>query len=266
MTAQVHQPDDSSEVAGLFLQHLVVLDALGRGQFAHAYREVTACVAPGTEPASAPEVMWFLLDLAEAAHRGGHRDAAAAHAAAIGKEDSHDLIARSPRLVLHARAAAALVANGPTADDLFQQAVRTPGAAAYPFDLARVHLLYGEHLRRAFAARRAREELLVARQIFSDLGAGPWLERTEAELRAVTPDRGGSRTSELTPQEREIALLAAAGMSNKEIAQQRHLSPRTVGAHLYRAFPKLGITSRAALRDALSSLEGSASGRREAGS
>ena len=57
----------------------------------------------------------------------------------------------------------------------------------------------------------------------------------------------------LTPQELRIALLAAEGRSNKEIGQQLHLSPRTVGAHLYRIFPRLGITSRAALRDALSS-------------
>ncbi|HEV7655643.1 MAG TPA: helix-turn-helix transcriptional regulator [Mycobacteriales bacterium] len=55
----------------------------------------------------------------------------------------------------------------------------------------------------------------------------------------------------LTPQEREIGLMAASGMSNKQIGESLFLSPRTVGTHLYRAFPKLGITSRAALRDAL---------------
>jgi DNA-binding NarL/FixJ family response regulator len=60
----------------------------------------------------------------------------------------------------------------------------------------------------------------------------------------------------LTPQEREIAMLAAAGLSNKEIGQRLFLSHRTVGAHLYQIFPKLGITSRAALRDALASLPG----------
>jgi DNA-binding CsgD family transcriptional regulator len=58
----------------------------------------------------------------------------------------------------------------------------------------------------------------------------------------------------LTPQEREIAMLAASGLSNKQIGQRLYLSHRTVGAHLYRAFPKLGVTSRAGLRDALDSL------------
>jgi DNA-binding CsgD family transcriptional regulator len=60
-----------------------------------------------------------------------------------------------------------------------------------------------------------------------------------------------TRLPALSPQEREIALLAAAGLSNKEIGERLHVSHRTVGAYLYRIFPKLGITSRAALRDAL---------------
>ena len=60
----------------------------------------------------------------------------------------------------------------------------------------------------------------------------------------------------LTPQERQIAELAAAGLTNKEIGQQLFLSHRTVSGHLHRVFPKLGITSRAALRDGLASLVG----------
>jgi len=192
---------------------------------------VTAVVEPGTDPTSAPDVLWFLLDLAEAAQRSGHHDEAAAHLAAT--TSSLDLVSGSSRLVLHARATAALLAAGAAADELFESALSTPGAEVYPFDLARVHLLYGEHLRREFSAAQAREHLRIA-------GAH------------------ASRVAALTPQELEIAQLAASGLSNKEIAQQRYLSPRTVGAHLYRTFPKLGITSRAALRDALSSLDADA--------
>ena len=64
----------------------------------------------------------------------------------------------------------------------------------------------------------------------------------------------------LTPQEREIALLAATGLTNRQIAARLYLSPRTVSAHLYRIFPKLGITSRAALRDALNATSGDTAG------
>ncbi|WP_424860487.1 response regulator transcription factor [Streptomyces sp. MMS24-I29] len=55
----------------------------------------------------------------------------------------------------------------------------------------------------------------------------------------------------LTGQELRIARLTATGLSNKEIGRQLQLSPRTVAAHLYKIFPKLGITSRAALAHAL---------------
>jgi DNA-binding NarL/FixJ family response regulator len=58
----------------------------------------------------------------------------------------------------------------------------------------------------------------------------------------------------LTPQERQIAELAAAGLTNKDIGQQMFLSHRTVSGHLHRVFPKLGVTSRAALRDALAAV------------
>jgi DNA-binding NarL/FixJ family response regulator len=55
----------------------------------------------------------------------------------------------------------------------------------------------------------------------------------------------------LTPQQQQVAELAASGLTNKQIGEQLFLSPRTVATHLYELFPKLGITSRAALRDAL---------------
>lgn len=253
MTTSPHTSEATLDVAGLFLHHVAVVAALGRRDFAHAYREVTAAVEPGATPAESPEVLWFLLDLAEAALRTGHATEATAHTAAA--RASAPLLESSPRLVLHVRAAAALLATGPAADEFFEEALRTPGAAAYPFDLARVQLLYGEHLRRCFAPTRAREQLAAARATFRDLGAATWSDRADAELRAVSPDRARARVAELTPQELEVARLAASGLSNKEIAERRFLSPRTVGAHLYRAFPKLGITSRAALRDALDSWE-----------
>ena len=85
----------------------------------------------------------------------------------------------------------------------------------------------------------------------------PWAARARDELRAAgaTVKRAAGHAATLSAQERKIAELAAAGQSNKQIAAQLYLSPRTVGAHLYRIFPKLGITSRAGLSMALRALD-----------
>ncbi|MGW2715335.1 response regulator transcription factor, partial [Streptomyces sp. NPDC001356] len=100
----------------------------------------------------------------------------------------------------------------------------------------------------------------LAGRAFEKLGATPWLVRAQSELRASgvavpadTGGRGGRGT--LTAQEFEIATLAASGLTNKQIAERLFLSHRTIGAHLYQIYPKLNITSRTALRDALNALD-----------
>jgi DNA-binding NarL/FixJ family response regulator len=112
-------------------------------------------------------------------------------------------------------------------------------------------------LRRQRRYRQAQTALTVAADAFDLLGAQPWAARTAAELRAAgsTPHRGYTAEVTLSSQERRIAELAADGLSNKEIAEQLYLSPRTVGAHLYRVFPKLGVTRRSGLRPALDALD-----------
>ena len=91
--------------------------------------------------------------------------------------------------------------------------------------------------------------------MFRTLGAAPWAERAEAELRATGETlrkRDMSAVEQLTPQELQIAGLVTEGLTNKEIAAQLFLSPRTVDYHLRKVFTKLGITSRAELiRDGL---------------
>jgi DNA-binding CsgD family transcriptional regulator len=139
--------------------------------------------------------------------------------------------------------------------DAFERALTVPDAARWPFDLARVHLTYGERLRRDRAARDARRHLGAARDIFSQLGAAPWAARARSELRATgqaAADDHRQAPVTLTPQQRQIAALAAAGLTNKQIGERLYLSHRTVATHLHQIFPKLGVTSRAALRDALS--------------
>jgi DNA-binding CsgD family transcriptional regulator len=119
---------------------------------------------------------------------------------------------------------------------------------------AKLDLAHGVRLRRTARAAAARAPLRAARDAFDALGATVLAERARSELRAAgeassAPVPGAAQL--LTPQELEIATLAAAGLTNREIGRQLFLSHRTVGSHLYRAFPKLGITSRSQLRTAL---------------
>jgi DNA-binding NarL/FixJ family response regulator len=124
----------------------------------------------------------------------------------------------------------------------------------WPFQRARLQLTYGAWLRRQRRIADARSALRSARDAFDAIGTPAWAERARQELRAAGETSQG-RTPEvwdqLSPQELQIASMAAEGLSNREIAQRLYLSPRTVGSHLHRAFPKLGITSRTQLGSAL---------------
>ena len=182
------------------------------------------------------------------------RDAAARDAAAEGGGLTAQVQALEARKALLAGTVAALEAPDDLTARLFEAVLADPGARWWPFDLARVHLLYGERLRTSREITRSRYHLREALAAFECLGAASWAERAAAELAATTPvrqRREAGQREPLTAQELEVAELAAAGLSNKEIARRLYMSHRTVGAHLYRIFPKLGISSRAALRDAL---------------
>ncbi|MFD5508341.1 ATP-binding protein [Streptomyces sp. NPDC127051] len=231
--------------------HAQALAALGQGRYEEAYRHATA-VSPAGELAShVPTALFLVMDLVEAAIRTGRQTEAAAHVTAAREAG---IAAVSARLTMTVEASAALTARAPQAGELFRRALSTPAADRWPFDRARVQLAYGEHLRRTRATTEARTHLADAHDTFQRLGARPWAARAAAELRATGQTAGHADTTgpaTLTPQQREIAHLAAAGLTNKQIGERLHLSPRTVSSHLHQLFPKLGITSRAALRDAL---------------
>ena len=115
---------------------------------------------------------------------------------------------------------------------------------------ARTQLLYGAWLRRARRKSDARTQLRAAVDTLDRIHAAPWAEQARAELTAAgatAPRTDWASSPRLTPQELQVARLAAQGLSNRDIAAQLFLSPRTVGYHLYKAFPKLGITSRSQL-------------------
>ena len=235
----------------VFADHARTLAALGRSDFEDAYHRVVAISPPGEFPVHVPHALSVSMDLVTAAIHSGRPVEAAAHVAAMRELN---LSALSPRLALLEAGSAALVAPAGEAAEIFEKAVTSPGCERWPFDLGRVQLAYGEHLRRSRATTQSRRLFTQAFETFERLGARPWAARAAQELRAT--GRASARADDvavpaLTPQEQEIAMLAASGLTNKQIGKQLYLSHRTVGAHLYRVFPKLGITTRAALRDAL---------------
>jgi DNA-binding CsgD family transcriptional regulator len=141
-----------------------------------------------------------------------------------------------------------LLSGGADAEQHFDEAIELHSDVNRPFDRARTELLFGEHLRRDRQRRKARVYLRAAFETFDALGAPRWAARAGAELRAsgeTARKRDPSTLGELTPQERQIAQLVGDGRSNKEIAAQLFLSPRTIDYHLRKVFMKLGISSRA---------------------
>jgi DNA-binding CsgD family transcriptional regulator len=142
----------------------------------------------------------------------------------------------------------ALLATRPTGEAFGKAAALADSLP--PFQQARGELLYGEWLRRERQRQQARRHLRAALELFRQLGATPWEERTAAELRATgetTRKRDPSTLDQLTPQELQIAALVSQGLTNREIAGQLFLSPRTIDYHLRKVFSKLGIASRTEL-------------------
>jgi DNA-binding CsgD family transcriptional regulator len=136
----------------------------------------------------------------------------------------------------------ALVTGGEEAEWHYLAALERPEAS---FEHARTELLYGAWLRRARRKTESRAHLIAALDHLERAGATPWAQQARDELAATQPAQPGP--TPLTPQELQVTRLAAQGLPNRDIAAQLFLSPRTVAYHLYKAYPKLGITSRAEL-------------------
>jgi DNA-binding CsgD family transcriptional regulator len=224
--------------------------ALGVGRYADAFNHLHRIYDPTDVAYHRPTGYETIDFLAEAGARSGHR------AEALAQLQLMEPAARgnpAPHIQNSLRQAAALLADDADAASLFGAALDSQ-TGAYPLDRARLQLAYGIWLRRHRRRADSRVSLHAARDTLDTIGAIPWSERARQELRAageVSRRRGPHVLDLLTPQELQIARMAAAGLSNKRIGAELFLSHRTVGVHLYRLFPKLGITSRAALRDAL---------------
>ena len=219
---------------------------LGHARWVEAIERLDSMEEDGSGAKDPVMAALMLPDKIEAAVRAGRLDAARAALAHFQAWAEHSgAPSAQPRLA----SCRAQLAEGETATEHYEQALHLR-ADARPFDLARIRLLYGEHLRRERRRSEARTQLRAALEGFERLGADPWAERARAELRATgetARKRDPSTVDQLTAQELQIARYVAAGLSNKEVAAQLFLSPRTIDAHLRNVFSKLGIKSRTQL-------------------
>ncbi|WP_344820493.1 helix-turn-helix transcriptional regulator [Actinoplanes cyaneus] len=155
-------------------------------------------------------------------------------------------------LALRDRCRALRTRDGEAAEEHFHAALRRVGEGGFP--RAHTELLYGRLLRRRRRHVAAREHLRRAAETFRLLGAEPWAAQSARELRAAGERSGpemitaapvrGDRDAVLTAQQQRIATLVAEGATNREVAQELHLSPRTVDHHLRNVFARLGVRSR----------------------
>ena len=190
-------------------------------------------------------------DRLEVATRTGHLDTAARCLTELEQFAEVTDTSHARRVVAYGRALLAAQGDSPAAaEEFFSLALRTEPGHDRPFERARTHLAYGEFLRRSRRRVHAREQLRTALQTFQDLGAEPWVQRAELELRAsgeTARKRDAITSVALTAQERQIASSVAQGLSNRQVAAELFLSPRTIDFHLRNVFAKTGITSRGEL-------------------
>jgi DNA-binding CsgD family transcriptional regulator len=216
------------------------------------YEDALAAVAPAERLSTEGPAVWTLTELIEAAVRLGQPERAR-HAfervqettRAAGTDWAVGIEARS----------LALLSEGDDAEELYKEAIARLRRTSIRVQLARTHLLYGEWLRRERRRLDAREQLRTAHQLFRDFGVEAFAERARLELQA-TGERARKRTvdtlDQLTPQETQIARLAAEGHTNREIAARLFISASTVEYHLRKAFRKLDVKSRTQLEGRLS--------------
>ncbi|MGW7724468.1 ATP-binding protein [Streptomyces canus] len=228
--------------------------ALFDGRAAEAYDALARAFDPA-DPHYHSVSRWLLApDLADAAVAAG-----TVQRARELLEGLPELAARLPSemmVVAHVYTEAVLAPDD-TAEELYTAAL-TALPASWALARARLHLHHGRRLRRQRHNVDARNPLRSARDEFDRVGARPWAEMAREQLRAAGESSGrrhANTSDRLSAQEMQIAVLASRGLSNREIGQRLFISHRTVGAHLYRIYPRLGITSRGKLAAALAALQ-----------
>jgi DNA-binding CsgD family transcriptional regulator len=218
------------------------------GRYAEA---LTAAEQASEHPEELLFSTWGSVELIEAAARSGKRQRATDALERL-TESTH-ACGTDWALGVEARSQA-LLSDGEVADRLYREAIDRLGRTRVRWALARAHLLYGEWLRRETRRTDARQQLRIAHQMFTTMGAEGFAERARRELLATgetARKRLAENAGQLTIQEAQVAALAREGLSNLEIGARLFISPRTVEYHLGHVFTKLGINSRMQLHRAL---------------
>jgi DNA-binding CsgD family transcriptional regulator/tetratricopeptide (TPR) repeat protein len=229
-----------------------VLSALGASRHEEAFATAERLFDPD-DPAHHPSMRcWLIGDLAEAAVNTDRREHGLRRLAEV-----EALVGEHPEtwVALELRYARALLeVESEAATAAFDKAL-SADLSRWPFQRGRLLLAHGRWLRRERRVTESRVPLRAARDIFDALGCAAWADQTRRELRASGESsrrRDPALRDQLTAQELQIAQLAAEGLSNREIGQKLFVSPRTVSTHLYRLYPKLGISGRGELAAVLS--------------
>jgi DNA-binding CsgD family transcriptional regulator len=224
--------------------------ASGRGEHDRAFEYLARLHDPHDPGRHAMHGLWSLASLADAAAASGELVAARAILAGLHADVR---ATSSPAGRMNLDYAEAILASDETVEERLRTAVRSD-LATWPHERHRLLLHYGSWLRRHHRIRESRDYLRTARDGFDQLGSRPWARRAREELRAAGEQSSSQVTEpwdELSPQEAQIASMVAEGLTNRQIGERLFLSHRTIGSHLYRIFPKLGITARAQLGAAL---------------
>jgi DNA-binding CsgD family transcriptional regulator len=248
--AHVQERARLSEEAGMSTPHPALgLLELGLGNFAAAAAVLrasdSAFVRDGHTPAASMRPC--TADLVEALLRAGAREEAVGILAEFDRDATRLDRPLAQALVQRGRG---LLANDDAFDVEFERSLELDAAEPSPFERARTQLCWGERLRRVRRRSEARTQLRAACDAFAASGATLWLARAEAELVATgqrVRKRSASDGSELTPQERRIAVLVSDGLTNREVAVRLFVSTNTVETHLRHVFQKLGVRSRTEL-------------------
>ena len=225
------------------------LSSLASGHPADAYEQLARAFSAENSATHPSQKFAALAHLAEAAAKSGQLDRLRPIVAELTPVAT---ATSSPALAMSLTYAEALLAQASDGGESLRRALEAD-LSAWPFERARLQAAYGGELRRRGSRRESRLYLRAAGEAFEALGARPWADWAWQDLRASgeTARRAEDPAGSLSPQELQIATLAAKGLTNRQIAAQLFLSPRTVSTHLYHIYPKVGVTSRRELHRVL---------------